>query len=510
MNAFVPNLPLRGNVNKKKITKIGERPKLDLSASKRPSKANIIKFEAKPQTIDASEMVNTPPVASRPKRKSPRTDTDTRERRDDGGGESFNKEVQRGYFFDERRSSAVDFNWPEASPLFSKTIGVPETILTSSSFLQNPKLEVSLANYNTGLSPSVVAELLKKDTFARLSRTVVKDNRSPVFSSWNNTNFDAYIEAMVTAFSLYYTVDSILSYSGGKDDRNDVNLHLQSKYEQSFAIIEAQNRLRRLLKGYCFPSKFANLIRWTYQLYKSSDLPQATNYRYVPYYPMIWVTTGKDITADVLAIYNGVFSSLEDVNNINLAGILARSFPDWIINGLPLSCSEAVYDATHHELWVNQPLIYFTTDPDGETEVYPNTAVFGTKAIPWASNKPNGQSSALPYALTPTYTSDQWTISSNTSGILLPVMNLASVASSHRGNYWVWNQNAGAFAPGTGDGGSDLITTGLTHRAEYAANVTGEIWTKAVPGFQFKWFLIPDGPVVQLRDLYSWLWDLKY
>lgn len=153
-------------------------------------------------------------------------------------------------------------------------------------------------------------------------------------------------------------------------------------------------------------------------------------------------------------------------------------------------------------MWVNQPLIYATTDPDGGIEVYPNATLFLNKPIPWASNKPNGQSGVLPYALIPTYKQDQWSESAETSGLLLPVRNILEVSSSRQGNFLVWYHEQGRFEPVTATSSSrNLDTTGLVHNCGYNATIAGDTYSSVPNGFQPKFFLIPDSPIVELRTL---------
>lgn len=474
------------------------------------SKVRRVELRANPmneRVIDVSEMVNTPPSQGRPDRR----------RKNKSGGDSsssssddFNREVNRGYFFDDGKSSCVDFSYPVLSTLHSKTISTPTTLLATNEYFHNPKYEVSICSfYRNNKSAGYTA--MMSEIFYRLSRKIVKDNRSPVFSSWTGSAFYSYVDLMIRALSLYYSVDSILSYKGINGTRNDAVTRHQTHLEASFEIISKQNELRRLLRGFCFPGKYANLIRWTFQLYKSADLDQATNYRYVPVPQLIWTTTNKDIIPALSAIYDNILSSMEDPDKANIAGILARSYPEWEINGLPLSCSEAVYDSTHHEMWVNQPLIYFTNDPTGGTEVYPNATFFQNKPIPWASNKQNGQSNVLPYALNPTYKTDQWTESAESSGMLLPIRNTTEVAASRQGNFLVWYHEDGRFEPVTATSSSrDLDTTGLVHNCGYNATISGDVYSSIPPGFQPKYFLIPDSPIVELRTLMGWLFNVPY
>ncbi len=505
---FVPQFP-GGSLNNKaklisKKTDKLRNPKSD------PSKAGRIQLRANPMTdrvVDISEMINTPPSQKgfERKRRSKSGDESSSSSED-----SFNKEVKRTYFFDESKSECVNFNYPAPSPLHSKTISTPTTLLASGEYFHNPKYEVSIASfYRASKSNGYTA--MMSEIFYRLSRKIVKDNRSPVFSSWTGADFYNYVDVMIRALSLYYSVDSILSYKGINGSRNDAVTRHQTHLEASFEIISKQNELRRLLRGFCFPGKYANLIRWTYQLYKSADLDQATNYRYVPVKELVWTTTNKDIVPGLVSVYDLIIALLEDQTNANIAGILARSYPEWEINGLPLSCSEAVYDSTHHEMWVNQPLIYTTTDAAGIVEIYPNATLFPSKPIPWASNKQNGQSSALPYALTPTYVDDQWAEGSETSGLLIPVRNVLETASSRQGNFLVWYHEDGRFEPVSATADSrDLDTTGLVHNVGYNATATGALYSSIPPGFQPKFFLIPDSPIVELRTLMGWLFDIPY
>lgn len=424
----------------------------------------------------------------------------------------FSKPVERQYFFDESLSECIKFNYEPRSPLYSKSIE-RATSPTATTFVQNPKLSVSIStlrqNTNAGGLRSQEYTLISNDLYFRLSKQVVKDSRGPIINSWTVDNFRGYIDSIVGALEWYYAVDSVLAYSSSpnKSDRNDINIEWQERISTNFSIISNQNRLRRLLKGFAFPNKYSQMIRWLYQLYKVNNLDQAHNYRFVPRPELVWSTSGADLVTQMLPVYDEIFANLEIDSNRDVSALLCRSFPDWEIMGLPLSCNEATFDYTHYEMWINQPLIYATSEG---TEVYPNTEILGSQLIPWQSPLPNGESSALPLAMLPTYTGDNWSEKNNTSGLLIPVKNTNETASSRQGQILFYSKPNNAFEPLTAtDTNIQMESTGLMHRAHYEATVTGDVYSILNPTCELKYFTVAESGVVELRTLIEHLFDLK-
>jgi hypothetical protein len=170
---------------------------------------------------------------------------------------------------------------------------------------------------------------------------------------------------------MFYTLDSIQSYSGSdsKRDKNVANITMQRILETDTRILFLKDDLRRMLKGVWCPPQLSELIRWTYQLYKTADLDQATNYRFLPNQEFIKIYN-DDIAVALESKISDILFSLNNSNYVKIWSICSQVWPEGEIVGLPLSCCTAVYDPRHYELFCNQPAM--CSDADGALIVSPN------------------------------------------------------------------------------------------------------------------------------------------
>jgi hypothetical protein len=200
--------------------------------------------------------------------------------------DSFSSSPNRTIFYDDSRGEPVKFDYRIEPTVMTQQLEAPQDTST----VWSSKFIVNLAKYHRELlTPGVVVnsyvERQYNIIFTQMSRDIVKTIRSKIVDKWTFVNFHNAIQVAIKALSLFYTLDSIQSYSGSdvSRDKNVQNLNLQKIIEQNPQILYLKDDLRRSLKGVWIPPMLSGLIRWTYQLFKTADLDQDTNYRFIPF-----------------------------------------------------------------------------------------------------------------------------------------------------------------------------------------------------------------------------------
>lgn len=239
---------------------------------------------------------------------------------------------------------------------------------------------LNLADYNDALGSCL------DDAFFRLNKDVISNARSSVSSSWSQSKFTDTMTTICRAIETLACIDSILAYDPKQQNvynRNDALDEYQKLFYRT-EVLSARYNLARRLKSCWFPPDYAQLILWFYQNYRTSPLSQSAYYRYVNdgrfilHNPDGLVTEIGSVKA-LVSMIDSFTTALLGVDVQNISSILARIFPSGIIRGIPLSCSDAVFDKTHFEIYSNEPVLWRSPESTIEGQdwnVYP--IVYGT------------------------------------------------------------------------------------------------------------------------------------
>jgi hypothetical protein len=369
--AFNPGIPIATSP----LTKLANKTELKLRPSSKPGM----------ETISAAE----PMVGRKNKKKSTRTKTQEKGpymnpefkigidfNSDFSSSEDFNKDTSQGNkigLFPSKRAEKINFDYVESNPLSimqleDNIMGVtfPPGATTSRASI---KLTWNLASYARNFEFTWYGSIWNthlKIIFERYSREIVSKIRSKIIDTWTENNFKSYLSSVVSLMEFYYCVDSILAYEGSDTDpdRNSVLLEMKTQYS-NFDILVKHDEARRILKNCWLPDKFSALIMWTYQNYKYGEGSQCGNYRMFPNNSLFAYKGEPFYPADLIVKYNQLILNVTTIANRNIISLLSQTYPKGIIGNLPSSCSQSVYDAKHHEMYINQGIMWPSDDMAG-------------------------------------------------------------------------------------------------------------------------------------------------
>jgi len=316
--------------------------------------------------------------------------------------DSFQVESNRTLFYDDNRDEPITFDLPLKDTTAILPLESVETKVDAN-LNDNSKFMVNLATYvrypfstgNSNLDYPVYEHY--RTIFSAMQKQCMAAIQSKLVDDFTFGNFYNYMQAVSSALEAYYTIDAILSYTSKTDDRNSGVIALQERLTQA-DLFTAKNELMRALKGHWFPPKFSELIRWTYQIYKTSPTHQGCNYMFLPSEDIMFLDTSDDNAARVMSLIQAqvvsITSSSSAATFSRLASILGKVYPEGIIRGLPLSTNRATFDPQHYEIFVNQPVFF----KDGSTmKSYPAADVDGE--ITYARSCNPEERSGMPFCL---------------------------------------------------------------------------------------------------------------
>jgi len=292
-------------------------------------------------------------------------------------GEDFSVVVKRTPFFDESKGDPVFFRSDIEPVYFTQNY---DKVKQSNSIINN-RLSINLARYHDPTAffdPPMITVTPIVEHYRTIFRQMGRDVRSKIksaklYDKWNFTNWYFMIHATAEALEIFYTLDSILSYKGdvSKRTKNSPLMDLRRILELDSDLMYKKDLLRRRLEGAWFPKPFAQLIQWTYQNYRISDLPQAENIRFFPTANLLKVTETDDPAAGVITSLNVILERLDKDEVVALWSILSDVYPAHQIEGLPLSSNDSHYDKLITEIFCNQPVHFYE---DSSTKVFPDAA----------------------------------------------------------------------------------------------------------------------------------------
>lgn len=395
-------------------TAINTKPPLKLTGTKADmSKARMeTKAEVKADIKAAKTDAKTNTLRKTDRYKGPRANPVLSEdsSSSSSSSDSFQVPSSRTFFYDDRRDAKISFDIPVDNTLCIQPLEQVTTILAAKQM--STKLMMNLSTFSRdpdGVGNSVTGYPVYdyyRTIFAQLERKVLATVRSKIIDDFTFQNFYNYIQLVASSLELYYFLDSILSYRSDTKDKNSGVLLMQTMFSDA-ELFTLQNELRRALKAHWFPEKYSQLIRWTYQIYKTSDLNQACNYMFCPARSVVDFNSATGGDTATLDYYKSRVKSVTDrLLNVTgtepfiarVASVLAQIFPTGTIEGLPLSCSTASYDPKHYEIFVNQPLTWLSVPGSTTLSYYPQMlgplgeVVYGISCEP-------GDGSSFPFCL---------------------------------------------------------------------------------------------------------------
>lgn len=288
-------------------------------------------------------------------------------------GDNFNSKVDRSPFFDDHNGNPVFFNMPLDVVYATQQLDKP---VQTQHFI-NPRLSFNCARYTdpSAFTSSIVTTEVTEQfrtIFNMQTRDVKQKVRSgTLLNYWNFTNWYKAIMTVCEALEVFYTLDSILSYTGSSDTRDkNKAMTMYREFFETSEVFYTKDILRRNLKGAWFPVSWSRLIQWTYQNYRVSDLPQSEMIRFLPNQCFVNAESGDNMAIETVAVLDAINSRLIEDSTTSIFSMLAQVYPEGEINGLPYSSNTSHYDKYILETFSNQPVIYTES---GNQKAFPDS-----------------------------------------------------------------------------------------------------------------------------------------
>jgi len=278
------------------------------------------------------------------------------------------------------QDSPVSFNPPVKSILVTNP---GFTARYSNVYEIIPKIGVTLLDISTGWGGYTfmfeIFDFLRKDIANRF-----RTGTPPTV--WSFTNFTTYLSNVTFALSLWYSVDSLIAY----DPRGDVGkaknmsmINYGYKFQDYNNIVFLKLKLEKALLGMWIPPLLAEYIRWLYQNYKTSANDQATIIRFVPTVDFVYDATLPFSVSNIATLFNTAITNISTDNNQNISVLCGAAHPEGVINGLPPSCSRAVYDENFLELYANIPTLLVDQFNTNSQSVFPFAVAGSVTDLPY-------------------------------------------------------------------------------------------------------------------------------
>jgi hypothetical protein len=426
--------------------------------------------------------------------------------------DDFSKPTGRTIFYDSNKSGPVDFKYAIEPTVHTQQLEEPVT--TSRVYVS--KFIANLSRYHRPLisnSTDLIGYVNRQYVilFQQLSREVIKTVRSKVVDDWNVVNFYNAMQTAAEALSIFYALDSCYSYTGSdtQRDKNSVNIQIQRELETNSDLLYKKDDLRRMLKGVWFPPMFSELIRWTYQLYKTADLDQATNYRFYPHKDFIRIRSGEEYSVpDRLFIdIERILGQLNSPQSIKIWSILSQVRPEGEIVGLPLSCNTAVYDPRHYEIFCNQPVLFRKANSDNQVFPVSSDPNIGSSFV-YGMNTQLDKASGLPFVLQSLY-QDNSIATIDFFSAFRYVFDDGHIEPRREVNKFCSNTN-GTYYPRTWTNDFCQNESADIHSVvvDYQTSEPTSEWSTIPSGCQPVYFDILTAPLINLRDFMSDMFGL--
>lgn len=415
--AFLPGVPpLRGAKSNKAISPQSASSKLRNSKIEASTKSTTVATNAQKQPSSGKRKTRNKDS----KGKGPTlyinpsfSDSDSSS---SSSSEMNSKDTKRTIFYDDRKGSPVSFKHYIEPSYTVQNYQEPEASHATSSLNYNSRLCTNICSFSYhspfggGLYGGPITEHYRT-LFARMERKVLKEIRSKIVDSFTYANFMQTISVTIDALEWYYTLDSILSYDGdsANRDKNKALILWQERFND-IDIYTRQNELRKLLETRCLPPKFFDMIRWTFQNYKTADLEQAEAYRFIPNQAFVWYVDMPDETwkGKFELAFDNILNKLRTptTDDTKVNTILSMVDDSYIINSLPLSSNNLAVDGQHHQIFVNQP-VWHNLEVAGESThtCFPDHANEAGEPVMYCANENLGNANGFAFTLQDSYSS---------------------------------------------------------------------------------------------------------
>lgn len=215
-------------------------------------------------------------------------------------------------------------------------------------------------------------------TFQKLEQDLVDQYTSKFTDTFTPDNLWEYIQDFTAALELlahYYSVRSIVT-SENYDDYMLANTRLSGWYG-SWQLRDAMTRLEHVLKGLFYPPEMTASVYAFNQLYKTSNLPQACNFRTTPRDYLVLIETDCDTTAQatmqdtMIAEIEYRISRLTTRTAVYISKSIKAIRPGYLFTGLPNPSTTAVYDPNMYEHAINMTRVYLSKKTDNSITCFP-------------------------------------------------------------------------------------------------------------------------------------------
>lgn len=233
-------------------------------------------------------------------------------------------------------------NW---SPLYCQQIFITPTGTGSSD-------DPDKACYTEYMWEEVILPIIKTELMRRINVNI----NSYISDSLIRTA----IENNSMALQIYYTVESVLSYSDNYVSANVGMNHLSSMIRDNATLIHKHELLRERLATCFLPPKLVSFIKYNYDLYSWTNLPGASilkqNFGQMFGFKEAWVTPddSKPWTHTYgEGLYDSILNILSTDDYLSTNSYLVKAFPDYEIKDPGTYSSVAKYDIGFLTYWTN-------------------------------------------------------------------------------------------------------------------------------------------------------------
>lgn len=397
----------------------------------------------------------TKPTSTTMPRTTERDDGDKSKKRGQRGNNNNSPGNRRG---DSSYHTSSTFQEPKSTPFnkFDKTtdysayvvdaqsesvtysINIPSTCvirpeLTSGAIVageSNSRVLINMTSFASALSDSSLNNVAFYDQFLTLyfNRTnadMIRVTKGVVPSYWTKANLVSYMTDVTKALEYFYTLDSILAFSNVSVSSLSGSRSAQyyGAYFNQAGILKNRDDLRRAFQAMWYPPELAMQIRSFFQWYRMAppnQAGQATLIRYVPSQTFLsnLANVSNALVNAVNTDITALITSLTTSNNGQICGMLSNMYPQGIINGMPKSCNDAVYDEDMLEIFINEPSYFNDVNSTNVASVVPISYFDNKNDIPYYSFKMPKDMNGANFALqtlptTPTGTNSGFAWSSN-------------------------------------------------------------------------------------------------
>uniref|UniRef100_A0A2V0R905 Uncharacterized protein n=1 Tax=viral metagenome TaxID=1070528 RepID=A0A2V0R905_9ZZZZ len=276
---------------------------------------------------------------------------------------------QRTIFFDETGSEPVTLE-RRHTHMFPDPYRNPSTV-DPKVFVKS--LEFNLFKFIPADTFDTVIEFERESLFKSMLQDIRRTFTSPQYQNLTTQSLFNYFNAVSRAVIEYYEIDSLMANDAYK--YSDVNRGIRLLKDSAATetrLLETQYKLRRAIQGSYLPTKVFELIRWASQWYTFNEEgdSRATAFKFSLGLGLKNICTAGSAEIDrrpafthpeyFIRVNNLCTQLFEQQEAPGIQAAIAKTFPEWAINDLPLSCNRPIYDQRATDLWLNQPALLKT------------------------------------------------------------------------------------------------------------------------------------------------------